>query len=93
MKDDNENIGIMRQDFRTICRQLRVYQGNASELQMSDILRTIIRVYCQYKNLFGNRTRESIVNRVVSISKPYIILIVRDNETKELSFGQGVTTY
>ena len=48
-----------------------------------DILDTITRIYRQQKNHFkSGDSRESIPNRIVSVSKPYIRPIVRGKETK-----------
>ena len=47
------------------------------------MLETITRVYRQQKNHFkSGDSRESIPNRIVSVSKPYIRPIVRGKETK-----------
>ena len=52
------------------------------------MLDTITRVYRQQKNHFNSgESRESIPNRIVSISKPYVRPIVRDKETKTVEFG------
>ena len=48
-----------------------------------DMLETITRIYRQQKNHFkSGDSRESIPNRIVSVSKPYIRPIVRGKETK-----------
>lgn len=54
------------------------------------MLDTITRVYRQQKNHFkSGDSRESIPNRIVSVSKPYIRPIVRGKENKiETSFTQ-----
>lgn len=53
-----------------------------------DILETIKRVYRQQKNHFkSGDSRESIPNRIVSISKPYVRPIVRGKENKTVEFG------
>ena len=58
---------------------------NAKQL---DMLETITRVYRQQKNHFkSGDSRESIPNRIVSVSKPYIRPIVRGKETKTVEFG------
>ena len=52
------------------------------------MLETITRVYRQQKNHFNSGdSRESIPNRIVSVSKPYIRPIVRGKETKTVEFG------
>ena len=53
-----------------------------------DMLDTITRVYRQQNNHFkSDDSRESIPNRIVSVSKPYIRPIVRGKETKTVEFG------
>jgi len=48
----------------------------------------ITKVYRQQKNHFGsNDPRESIPDRIVSISKPYVRPIVRGKEVKNVEFG------
>lgn len=72
-----------------IRRQMRVHSDmellNDKEL---DTLDTITKVYRQQKNHFeSGDSRESIPNRIVSISKPYVRPIVRGKETKTVEFG------
>ena len=53
-----------------------------------DRLDTITKIYCQQKNHFNSGdSRESIPNRIVSVSKPYVRPIVRGKETKIVEFG------
>jgi hypothetical protein len=48
----------------------------------------ITKVYRQQKNHFNsNDPRESIPDRIVSISKPYVMPIVRGKEVKNVEFG------
>ena len=48
----------------------------------------ITKVYRQQKNHFGsNNPRESIPDRIVSISKPYVRPVVRGKEVKNVEFG------
>ena len=48
----------------------------------------VTKVYRQQKNHFGsNDPRESIPDRIVSISKPYVRPIVRGKEVKNVEFG------
>ena len=55
------------------------------ELSTLDI---ITKVYRQQKNHFNsNNPRESIPDRIVSISKPYVRPIVRGKEVKKVEFG------
>lgn len=67
-----------------IRRQMRVHLDeellNAKQLDMLD---TITKIYRQQKNHFNSGdSRESIPNRIVSVSKPYIRPIVRGKEIK-----------
>lgn len=55
--------------------------------QKSDI-EIITRMYRQQKNHFENNDpRESVKDRIVSISKPYVRPIVRGKEGKSVEFG------
>ncbi|MCS2390414.1 hypothetical protein NXV57_27700 [Bacteroides thetaiotaomicron] len=55
--------------------------------QKSDI-EIITRVYRQQKAHFeNNNPRESVKDRIVSISKPYVRPIVRGKEVKSVEFG------
>ena len=72
-----------------IRRQMRVHPDKEllNDKQL-DILDTITRVYRQQKNHFkSGDSRESIPNRIVSVSKPYVRPIVRGKETKTVEFG------
>ena len=52
------------------------------------MLESITKIYHQQKNHFkSSDSRESIPNRIVSVSKPYIRPIVRGKETKTVEFG------
>ena len=54
-------------------------------------LEIITRMYRQQKNHFRSKDRrESIPNRIVSISKPYVRPIVRSKEAKSVEFGAKV---
>ena len=72
-----------------IRRQMRIHpdEGLLDDKQL-DILETVTRVYRQQTNHFkSGDPRESIPNRIVSISKPYVRPIVRGKETKTVEFG------
>ena len=57
------------------------------EQEGADLI-TITKIYRQQANHFRtNDVRESIPDRIVSISKPYIRPIVRGKETKSVEFG------
>ena len=54
-------------------------------------LEIITRMYRQQKNHFRNNdSRESIPNRIVSLSKPHLRPIVRGKEVKSVEFGAKV---
>ena len=54
-------------------------------------LEIITRKYRQQKNHFrSNDSRESIPNRIVSLSKPHLRPIVRGKEVKSVEFGAKV---
>ena len=82
-------LALLGKILGEIRRQMRVHPDeellNAKQL---DMLETITRVYRQQKNHFkSSDSRESIPNRIVSVSKPYIRPIVRGKETKTIEFG------
>ena len=57
-------------------------------LREKSTLDIITKVYRQQKNHFNsNDPRESIPDRIVSISKPYVRPIVRGKEVKNVEFG------
>ena len=77
-------LALLGKILGEIRRQMRVHPDeellNDKQLNM---LETITRVYRQQKNHFkSGDSRESIPNRIVSVSKPYIRPIVRGKETK-----------
>ena len=77
-------LALLGKILGEIRRQMRVHPDeellNAKQF---DMLETITRVYRQQKNHFkSGDSRESIPNRIVSVSKPYIRPIVRGKETK-----------
>ena len=52
------------------------------------VMEIVTKVYRQQKNHFGSdNPRESIPDRIVSISKPYVRPIVRGKEVKNVEFG------
>ena len=72
-----------------IRRQMRIHSDERllNEKQL-DILETITRVYRQQSHHFkSGDSHESIPNRIVSISKPYVRPIVRGKENKTVEFG------
>ena len=75
-------------------REIERGHGNAENLltvrERSD-LEIITRMYRQLKNHFRNNdSRESIPNRIVSLSKPHLRPIVRGKEVKSVEFGAKV---
>ena len=72
-----------------IRRQMRIHlDAELLNDKQLDMLDTITKVYRQQKNHFkSGDSRESIPNRIVSVSKPYVRPIVRGKETKTVEFG------
>ena len=82
-------LGLLGKILGEIHGQLRVHPNEKllSDRQL-DILDTITKVYRQQKNHFkSGDSRESIPNRIVSVSKPYVRPIVRGKENKSVEFG------
>lgn len=82
-------LALLGKILGEIRRQLRIHPDEelVSDKQL-DMLETVTRVYRQQKNHFkSDDSRESIPNRIVSVSKPYIRPIVRGKETKTVEFG------
>lgn len=72
-------LALLGKILGEIRRQLRIHPDEelVSDKQL-DMLETITRVYQQQKNHFkSDDSRESIPNRIVRVSKPYIRPIVR----------------
>ena len=82
-------LALLGKILGEIRRQMRVHPDE--ELlndKQSDMLDTITKIYRQQKNHFNSGdSRESIPNRIVSVSKPYIRPIGRGKETKTVEFG------
>ena len=73
-------LALLDKILGEIRRQMRVHPDEE--------LLNATRVYRQQKNHFkSGDSRESIPNRIVSVSKPYIRPIVRGKETKTVEFG------
>lgn len=82
-------LALLDKILGEIRRQLRVHPNEEllNDRQL-DMLGTITRIYRQQKSHFkSGDSRESIPNRIVSVSKPYIRPIVRGKETKTVEFG------
>lgn len=75
-------------------REIERGNGNAENLltvRDKNDLEIITRMYRQQKNHFRNNdSRESIPNRIVSLSKPHLRPIVRGKEVKSVEFGAKV---
>ena len=82
-------LALLDKILGEIRRQLRVHPNEEllNDRQL-DMLGTITRISRQQKSHFkSGDSRESIPNRIVSVSKPYIRPIVRGKETKTVEFG------
>ena len=82
-------LALLDKILGEIRRQMRIHpdEGLLDDKQL-DILETVTRVYRQQTNHFkSGDPRESIPNRIVSISKPYVRPIVRGKDTKTVEFG------
>ena len=82
-------LALLDKILGEIRRQMRIHpdEGLLDDKQL-DILETVTRVYRQQTNHFkSGDSRESIPNRIVSVSKPYVRPIVRGKETKTVEFG------
>ena len=82
-------IHLLGKILGEIRKMMREHDGEElmtiRELSTLDI---ITKVYRQQKNHFNNNDlRESIPDRIVSISKPYVRPIVRGKEVKNVEFG------
>ena len=82
-------LALLDKILGEIRRQLRVHPNEEllNDRQL-DMLGTITRISRQQNHHFkSGDSRESIPNRIVSVSKPYIRPIVRGKETKTVEFG------
>lgn len=82
-------LALLGKMLGEIRRQMRVHPDeellNDKQLDMLDM---ITKIYRQQKNHFNSGdSRESIPNRIVSVSKPYVRPIVRGKEAKTVEFG------
>ena len=79
-------LGKILQEIRRIGREHE--QGEILTDKEKSVMETITKVYRQQRNHFENdNPRESIPDRIVSISKPYVRPIVRGKEVKNVEFG------
>lgn len=80
-------LGKILKETRTLERENAGAEKLLTARQKSDI-EIITRVYRQQKAHFeNNNPRESVKDRIVSISKPYVRPIVRGKEVKSVEFG------
>ena len=82
-------LDLLGKILRETRKMEREYEGvklfTGGEKEMIDI---ITKVYRQQRNHFqSGDTRESIPDRIVSVSKPYVRPIVRGKEVKSVEFG------
>ena len=82
-------LALLGKMLGEIRRQMRIHlDAELLNDKQLDMLDTITKVYRQQKNHFeSGDSRESIPNRIVSVSKPYVRPIVRGKETKTVEFG------
>lgn len=80
-------LGKILKETRRLERENTGVENLLTTRQKSDI-EIITRMYRQQKNHFENNDpRESVKNRIVSISKAYVRPIVRGKEVKSVEFG------
>ena len=80
-------LGKILQEIRKTCRNHDDME-DVLTVKEKNVMEIITKVYRQQKNHFeNNNPRESIPDRIVSISKPYVRPIVRGKEVKNVEFG------
>lgn len=80
-------LGKILKETRRLERENTGVENLLTTRQKSD-LEIITRMYRQQKNHFENNDpRESVKDRIVSLSKPYVRPIVRGKEVKSVEFG------
>ena len=83
-------IRLLGKILQEIRKTYRNYDDMEDVLTVKEknVMEIITKVYRQQKNHFeNNNPRESIPDRIVSISKPYVRPIVRGKEVKNVEFG------
>ena len=79
-------LGKILAETRKVCREHE--SEDILTNKETNVIEIITKVYRQQKNHFENdNSRESIPDRIVSISKPYVRPIVRGKEVKNVEFG------
>ena len=80
-------LGKILLEIRKKCRDYDDIE-DVLTVKEKNIMEIITKVYRQQKNHFENdNPRESIPDRIVSVSKPYVRPIVRGKEVKNVEFG------
>lgn len=83
-------LGKILKEIREIERSNENAENLLTVREKSD-LEIITRMYRQQKNHFRNNdSRESVPNRIVSLSKPHLRPIVRGKDVKGVEFGEKV---
>ena len=85
-------LHAMAENFGLVIKSLRPKLGRKSYFTPEGkVALMFLKMYRQQKNHFQSKDcRESIPNRIVSISKPYVRPIVRGKEVKSVEFGAKV---
>ena len=80
-------LGKILQEIRKTCRNHDDME-DVLTVKEKNVMEIVTKVYRQQKNHFeNNNPRESIPDRIVSVSKPYVRPIVRGKEVKNVEFG------
>ena len=81
-------LNLLGKILKEIRRMEREHGGELLTVKEKSLVDIVTKVYRQQRNHFdsGNR-RESIPDRIVSVSKPYVRPIVRGKEVKSVEFG------
>ena len=81
-------LSLLGKILQEIRRMEREHGGELLTVKEKSLVDIVTKVYRQQHNHFdsGNR-RESIPDRIVSVSKPYVRPIVRGKEVKSVEFG------
>lgn len=82
-------VGLLGKMLGEIRRQTRLHGDKAlMNDRQAEMIGVITKVYRQQRNHFeSGDAKESIPNRIVSVSKPYVRPIVRGKEVKSVEFG------
>ena len=81
-------IHLLGKILEEIRKMIRGHDEKVLTVREQSTVGIITKVYRQQKNHFNsNNPRESIPDRIVSVSKPYVRPIVRGKEVKNVEFG------